>query len=141
MESRDWSSDVCSSDLFPSHDTNNATGSAGQVLATNGTSTYWLTITGTVGNGSATNSTLYWNGSNWTENLNFFADQNGNLLTNGSLTVVGTSTLATTTITNASIANAVITNATATNLYSTNGTIANLVNTNATSSNLFATLS
>lgn len=48
-------------------DSNNATGTAGQVLATNGTSTYWMTITGTVANGTVANQTLYWNGSGWTQ--------------------------------------------------------------------------
>jgi hypothetical protein len=48
--------------------------------------------------GSATSSTVYWNGSTWTENLNFFVDEQGNVVSNGSLFVTGSSTLATTTI-------------------------------------------
>ena len=64
--------------LFDS--TNNA-GNAGQMLTSNGTSTYWAYVTNAIIGGSATGSTFYWNGSTWVENLNIIVDGQGNSTT------------------------------------------------------------
>jgi hypothetical protein len=126
-------------------DSNGATGTPGQVLATNGASTYWTTLSnGSLANGTATSSVLYWNGSAWTENINFAASSQGNLSASGTLTVYGAATLATTTVTNLTATNATSTtgwfssmlsalSAVFTNLTATNATTTNLVATNATS--------
>ncbi|MBP9867169.1 MAG: hypothetical protein KBC41_03790, partial [Candidatus Pacebacteria bacterium] len=131
-------------------DSNNLTGNPGQVLASNGTSTYWTYATGTIIGGSATSSTIYWNGGSWVENLNFFADSQGNLSSNGTLSILGTSTLATTTISNLSTPNANITDLTAgnaliTELIAASSTINKLIAssatfTDATSTNFFSNL-
>jgi hypothetical protein len=53
----------------------NSTGGSGYVLVSNGTSTYWADLaSGSVSGGTATNSTLYWNGSGWVENTLVRAD-------------------------------------------------------------------
>ncbi|MCF7843811.1 hypothetical protein K9M47_02860, partial [Candidatus Gracilibacteria bacterium] len=118
-------------------DSNNLAGNAGQILASNGTSTYWAYVTdvsGVIIGGSATSSTVYWNGSTWMENTNFLADQFGNLTAAGGLIVNGSSTLATTTITDLTSASGTITN-----LNSATATIANLITTNSSSTNSTST--
>jgi hypothetical protein len=45
-------------------------------------------MTGLLADGTATTSTLYWNGTAWTENLNFFVDALGNATTSGALAIL-----------------------------------------------------
>jgi hypothetical protein len=116
-------------------DSKESAGSPGQVLASNGTSTYWTYVTDVSGvllGGSATSSTVYWNGSTWMENLNFFADISGNITANGGATIFGTTSLATTTISSLSVsgtsnfATTTISDADIDNLYAATATISNL---------------
>nr|MBP9715442.1 hypothetical protein [Candidatus Paceibacterota bacterium] len=86
-------------------------GTPGQILVSSGTSTYWSNaFTGTILGGTATNSTIYWNGTTWIENTGIFASPSGNLDILGDLSVGGALTVSSTTITNLSSLNATATN-------------------------------
>ena len=129
-------------------DSTGSAGTVGQVLTSTGTTTKWTNVAagGSLASGTANNTTLYWNGSNWVENTTFLAGlgsstMNGNFTINNTLTTNGNSVLATTTMTAAtsssffaSLFSAVT--AFITNLTTTNATATNLVATNATTTNL-----
>ena len=66
-------------------------GTAGQVLSSTGTSTNWVTFSGSLTSGTVTNSTLHWNGTNWVEATTLLSSPTG-------VSVSVSTTLATTTI-------------------------------------------
>jgi Chaperone of endosialidase/Protein of unknown function (DUF2793) len=139
-----------------------ATGTVGQLLSSTGTSTKWINVAsnGALASGTATSSTLRWDGTNWVENTSFLSDSNNATVTS-KFVVLGTSTLATTTSTNlfatilnaitATINNLLFTNATGTNITATdtaylanisatNTNTQNIVSNNATNTSLFTVL-
>jgi Domain of unknown function (DUF5011)/Chaperone of endosialidase len=131
---------IANGDLFVNfglRDSAGATGTAGQYLSTTGTSTKWLSISGSIANGSATGTALYWNGTAWVETANVYYSATtttfGTSATNSPIfQVLSAAQLATTTIATATIGTATINGGTAS---LTRATI-----TQATTTNFFTSI-
>jgi hypothetical protein len=107
------------------YDSSNTMGNYGQVLVSNGTSTFWSNATGTIIGGTATGSTFFWNGATWIENINLLTNASGDLTVNGDLSVNGDFSVSSTTIGTLNVGTSTAVNTFTTNLVSTNATTTN----------------